>query len=135
MFQVFTLQLKVSWSKNVREERGCLDQILLGSNDADFCILLALSCYLESRLSTSEQGKYLFGTSDDEREPDRVNSWYSRNLREMWRIPDFSRVSSQTEGSLGSHSLHKFSVTYLPRMALQWLRLRIVVGGGKEPDV
>jgi hypothetical protein len=45
----------VSWSKNVMEERDCPDQILLGSNDTDFCVLLALSCYLESKLTIPKE--------------------------------------------------------------------------------
>jgi hypothetical protein len=54
-FSAFALQTKVSWSKNVMEERDCPDQILLGSNDTDFCVLLALSCYLEwKRRSTKD---------------------------------------------------------------------------------
>jgi hypothetical protein len=35
-FGVFALQTKVSWSKNVMEERFCPDQILLGAADTDF---------------------------------------------------------------------------------------------------
>ena len=35
-FKVFALQTKVSWSKNVLEERVCPDQILLGAMDSDF---------------------------------------------------------------------------------------------------
>ena len=44
-FKAFALQTKVSWSKNVLEERVCPDQILLGAMDSDFCILLSLGCY------------------------------------------------------------------------------------------
>jgi hypothetical protein len=39
---------KVSSSKKVMEEHDRPDQILLGSNDTDFCVLLALACWLES---------------------------------------------------------------------------------------
>ena len=36
----FCLQIKLNWSKNVMEERNCPWQILLGSADVDFCVLL-----------------------------------------------------------------------------------------------
>jgi len=58
-FGDFALQTKVSWSKNVREERDCPDQLLLGAMDTDFCVLLALACFLESRLTTGKQGLLL----------------------------------------------------------------------------
>jgi hypothetical protein len=35
-FGAFALQTKVSWIKNVMEERSCSDQILLGAADTDF---------------------------------------------------------------------------------------------------
>ena len=36
----FCLKMKVSWSKNVREERQCPPQILIGAGDVDFCTLV-----------------------------------------------------------------------------------------------
>jgi hypothetical protein len=56
------------------EERSYLDQILNGAADKDFCIMLALACYLESRLSNNRHGRYLFGDRDDSMEPDCTNS-------------------------------------------------------------
>jgi hypothetical protein len=46
-FRSFALEMKVFWSKNVLEERDCPNQILLGSMDPSYCILLSLSLYLE----------------------------------------------------------------------------------------
>ena len=68
-FGTFALQTKVAWSKNVNEERECPDQIILGANDPDFCCLMALGCYLESRL-TDQWGdaRFLFGERDDDDE-------------------------------------------------------------------
>jgi hypothetical protein len=43
----FGLTLCIKWSKNVVDERLCPDQILLGANDPDYCVLLALALYLE----------------------------------------------------------------------------------------
>jgi hypothetical protein len=46
-FRSFALQMAVSWSKNVLDERNCPDQILLGCMDPDFCVLLSLGCWKE----------------------------------------------------------------------------------------
>jgi hypothetical protein len=46
-FELLALQLKVRWSKAVLDERSCPDQIILGANDPDFCLLIALAVYLE----------------------------------------------------------------------------------------
>jgi hypothetical protein len=55
-FGDFALQTKVSWSKNVMEERECPDQILIGAADTDFCVLLGLVCCMESRMTSHQQG-------------------------------------------------------------------------------
>jgi hypothetical protein len=70
------------------EEHSCPDQILIGAADTDFCIMIALSCCLESRLSNNHHGRYLFGDRD-EMEPDRSNSWYCNALRKCWAEPEF----------------------------------------------
>jgi hypothetical protein len=54
------------------EERDCPDQIQLGSNDTDFCILLALAaCWLESRFTCAHDGDphyLLFGMREETNE-------------------------------------------------------------------
>jgi hypothetical protein len=111
-FGEFALQTKVSWSKNVMEERACPDQLLIGAAGTDFCILLALACYLESRLKTNRNGRYLFGDRDDEFEPDRANERYCRTLRQCWSDPEFLGLMVKVKGSLGSHSNCKFPATW-----------------------
>jgi hypothetical protein len=54
-FGMFVLQTKVSWIKNVMEERACLDHILIGAADTYFCMLLSLACYIESRFALSNK--------------------------------------------------------------------------------
>ena len=112
----FCLQTKVSWSKNVLEERNCPDQILIGAMDTDFCVLLALGCYLESRFSTyqtEDNGRrFLFGTSDEDEEPIRVNERYQRILRETWKDEEMKNLIAQFRGSVGTHSLRKFPSTW-----------------------
>ena len=55
------LQMKVAWSKNVRDKRECPPQIMIGAMDPFFCVLVALACHLECGFSDHEQGKFLFG--------------------------------------------------------------------------
>jgi hypothetical protein len=112
LFGTFALQTKVSWSKNVMEERSCPDQILIGAADTDFCVLLALGCYLESRLTAHQQGRFLFGDRDTDTEPDRMNDRYCSILRNCWKDPEFQELVSQVKGSLGSHSGRKFPATW-----------------------
>jgi hypothetical protein len=87
-FKAFCLQTKVSWtrSKNVMEERDCPDQILLGSADPDFCVLVALSCWLESRMMGNHGDLlYLFGHyADPDNEQQRINGWYQCTLAKEW---------------------------------------------------
>ena len=112
-FKAFALQTKVSWSKNVLEERACPDQILLGAHDSDFCVLLALGCYLESRFSTHQQGGwFLFGQSDADDEPIRINERYQRVLRKVWKDPEMAALVAQVLGGIGTHSLRKFPSTW-----------------------
>ena len=65
----FALQAQMCWSKNVLEEHedAPADQILLGSMDTCYCILLAIGIYLEVSLRAG-QGVghgFLFGHSDN----------------------------------------------------------------------
>jgi hypothetical protein len=59
-FSDFVLPTKVMWSKNVRDERRCPDQIILGANDPSWCVLIHMAVYLESFLEKHQNGKYLF---------------------------------------------------------------------------
>jgi hypothetical protein len=112
-FPSFALQLAVSWSKNVLDERDCPDQILLGAMDTDFCVLLALGTYLETFLTKRPGGhRFLFGDSDEDDEPIRINERYQRNLRETWKAPRMVNLSKQFKGGLGTHSVRKFPCTW-----------------------
>lgn len=120
------LQMKVSWSKNVRDERQCPDQLLLGADDTDFCVLLALACFMESSLTDGSSQDFLFCNSikrdyivdsleikDVEVGPDRLNDQYRDNLSAIWnKNQDFIDLVRQIGGSLGTHSLCKFPSTY-----------------------
>jgi len=63
----FALSTRVRWSKNISEERNCPNQIILGSMDNNFCILIQLAIYLESFLYQYLNAHYLFTEDTSER--------------------------------------------------------------------
>ena len=48
----FAFCRRMTWPKNILEERHFLSQIIMGYNDPNFCVLLNLGLYLESRFPT-----------------------------------------------------------------------------------
>jgi hypothetical protein len=113
----FALLMKVSWSKNVMEERDCPDQILFGSMDSSYCILLALSIYLESWITSYDGMQSIFMFSDDtdvELAPNRTKSSYSDTLRNHVFSDQFflSQTGTQDPENLGTHSLRKYPATW-----------------------
>ena len=52
----FALYGRMRWSKNVLEERHCPSQIILGSSDSNFCVLLNIGLYLESQFPIEVNG-------------------------------------------------------------------------------
>jgi hypothetical protein len=103
-----TLLGKLRWSKNVRDERDCPFQILIGSMDPFFCVLLGLGLHLETSFSqVSDQSDLLFhfGLAT----PQRANNFVSRTLRENVLVhEDFMK---KLEGLLGTHSVRKYATT------------------------
>jgi hypothetical protein len=118
-FSRFALQLKVTWSKAVYEERTCPEQIILGAMDSEFCFLISFAIYLEQRMS-QENGrncKFVFChdtevDSADELVIERVKNNYMNNLREVvFKNEEFKMLHNNQKG-LGSHSLRKFASTW-----------------------
>jgi hypothetical protein len=111
----FCGQLKVSWSKNVMDERSCPDQILIGSFDSDFCVLIGLAIWLECSLRRRQMTKFLYEETDDIGAPDRLNSRYRRMLTVLFSKPEFQALLARTKGGVGTHSIRKFSATWASR--------------------
>jgi hypothetical protein len=109
----FALQTKVAWSKNVTDERQCPDQIILGCNDPDFCVLMSLAGYMEARFTDNlGDATYLFGDRNDPEEPKRMNNNYGNALRKQWKKPAFAEALELERGSIGTHSIRKFAATW-----------------------
>ena len=66
MYQ-FTLNVKMSWSKNIMEERDSPIQILHPSMDEILCVILNLGIYLEicSEDFYEDSSQFLYGNGKD----------------------------------------------------------------------
>lgn len=97
----FTLLCRMCWSKNVMEERDAPDQILIGSMDRRYCILLALAIYLEvwTKAGDGLVNPYLFGNTGHR---ETTKSRIYGILRAVWDSNEFVKV---LDGSIGMHSL------------------------------
>ena len=111
----FALKTKVSWSKNVRDERRCPDQILLGSADPDYCIFLALALHLETYLGVHPNATKLFTEATGRNAVKNIISQCRNRLRQVvWNNEEFKALEDEDdEGEgVGTHSYRKHPSTY-----------------------
>ena len=94
-----TLNIKLNWSKNIREERDCPMQIVFGTMDPLVCPLLNLAIWLGGRQSCL----LLFGSY-------RTNSAVSSLLNKIFSSELFLQV--RAVGLLGTHSICKGAASY-----------------------
>ena len=64
------MTVRLAWSKNVYEESDCPKQMVLGSRNSKFCVLLNLSLFLEKWLQdgvgTTSQWLFANGSTEIE---------------------------------------------------------------------
>ena len=101
-----TLNIKLNWSKNIREERDCPMQIVFGAMDPLVCPLLNLAAWLEG---ADNHGLLLLGSY-------RTNSAVSNLLDKIFSSELFQRV--RTVGLLGTHSICKGAASYAARFGM-----------------
>jgi hypothetical protein len=109
----FTLLIQMCWSKNVHDERDVGEQILLGSMNRDYCVLLALALFLEIWIESGEGmlGTLVFNVSDDD--PKKSKESVANILfNDTWKDPDFRKIQ---EGPIGTHSMRKLPYTHARR--------------------
>ena len=95
-FPEFALSTRLCWSKNVHEERQAPKQIVLGAMNPMYCVLIALSIYLEVYIASGEGrlGVCLFGEAG--RSPDAVKGNEQQVLkRDVLDNPVFHRSIQQ----------------------------------------
>ena len=121
------LTVKMKWSKNVREERDCPNQIIMGSMDYNACAVLGLALFLEkwckATTTTGATLQWLFveGTSDRgsalvdvAKEISKGKNQYAGFLKRHVfesNVPG-AFVRDAVAGRLGTHSIRKFATTY-----------------------
>ena len=121
----FALRGRMRWSKNVLEERHCPSQIILGSNDTDFCVLLNVGLYLESQFPTEVNDEgilncFSFGGSSTANTKKKA----SRVMRDIFKSDEFRAAFGDGKGLdgqqllewlVGSHSVRKLAATHARR--------------------
>ena len=113
------LTAKIVWSKNIRDESNCPEQILLPSSDPTTCVYLQLAIWLEEWLQYGDGAlsQWLFAegrttdtspTPDQDKEAVNCKRGLSRLLK---KILDSEAFTKDGPGNLGSHSTRKLSVS------------------------
>ena len=103
----YTLKSKMRWSRNILEERESPDQIIIGSVDPNYCVILALSLHLvHSTLEINQQDGTPLLLSISKR---RIRALFE----EITTKPDF--LLTQTLHPIGTHSICKLPATYARR--------------------
>ena len=96
-------------SKNVNDERDAPYQILIGSMDATYCVLLGLAIHLETWIESGKANNaYVFdlGTNN----PENAKSKVARILKnDVWGKAEFHLIDAEP---IGTHSLRKYPSTY-----------------------
>jgi len=106
----FSLNSRLRWSKNIREERDVPEQIIVSSNDYKLDPLLNLGIYLEAygREQSISREDSLYGGES--------NSYTVRRLFDsVLSNDDFKKL---VKGNLGTHSVRKGASTYGTRSGL-----------------
>jgi hypothetical protein len=95
----FALTVRLRWTKNCLEERDAPEQIVLGSSDPDFCVLIALAIYIQYSLefTNAAHSNYLF--CDTEETPDNVKKQMQDTLRRRVLQSDEWKVAEERLGA------------------------------------
>ena len=112
VFPDFATKAKLSWSKNVNQEGDCPWQIVLGSMDPVFCVLVSTAIWLEYYLANLQGlSPYMLdflGNFCILEGGDKSNSWVQDQLKKLFNGEEFI---AEKDGPLGSHSTQKFAST------------------------
>ena len=109
------LKTKLNWSKNVADERDAPWQMVLGSVDTTYCVLVSLAIWLEMNMranANAATSPYVFSFSDDIDVPSGGQK--AKNIaqaifgQKVFKMEAFSNIgdNSGTTLLLGSHSQH-----------------------------
>ena len=116
----FALKTKLNWSKNVREERDAPWQIILGSMDGMYCVLISLAVWLEvffSEYNYCDDSPYLFAFLSDCYFPEGGKSgkqvacriFANRAHEEAGLV---GAMEDEEGGGIGTHSIRKYASSH-----------------------
>ena len=121
------LKTKLNWSKNVSEERDAPWQIVRGSMESAFCVLISMALWMEVNLEqnpSAMSSPYVFSFSNNIEVPGGgqkskvlVQRIFGQTIFKMDEFTGGERgVAQQASvgagGLLGSHSIRKFAATH-----------------------
>lgn len=106
---------KLSWGKNVYEERDAPWQHLFGCLDPMFCVLINVGLWLEVFHTFIPDGRlrnFIFGfVPDAEKEEDTANRIKSAVYQCLRKV--FKDLPTAVEDLIGTHSVRKFASTWV----------------------
>ena len=105
----FSILAKLCWSKNVNEERDAPDQILIGAMDTSYCVILALSTWLEFWIGMGHMGNtdFVFGIHG-QNDAAVIKERASHCMRAILDEADFPIME---KGNISTHSVRKLATT------------------------
>jgi Transcriptional activator of glycolytic enzymes len=116
------LKTRLNWSKNVSEERDAPWQVVLGSMDTAFCVLVSLSLWMEVNLRSNPNAllsPYLFNFCDDNSIPaggQKSKETAQIMFHKVFKMEEFNNAAViGADNMLGSHSIRKFAATHARR--------------------
>ena len=112
------LKTKLNWSKNVGDERNAPWQIVMGSMDTMYCVLVSLAVWMEMNMranASAGNSPYVFSFSDDVAVPSGglkaksiAQTIFGQNVFKMEQF----RNAADSGSLLGSHSIRKYAATH-----------------------
>ena len=115
----FCLKTKLNWSKNVLEERDAPWQVMIPSMNHTRCVFLSTVIWLKTFIGSSPTAAltpYLFAFSDDINVP-KGGEKSKATVQDIFCSSIFKRPEFEETGPLGSHSVRKFSLSHVCKMA------------------
>ena len=115
------LKTKLNWSKNVGEERDAPWQVVLGSMDTVYCVLVSMAIWMETNMrdcASAMNSPYIFSFSDDVAVPSGGKK--AKNIaqaifgQQIFKMEQFNGGGGADDSGLllGSHSIRKYAATH-----------------------
>jgi hypothetical protein len=117
-FPTYALKSKMTWSKNVMDERDAPWQILLGSLLTLYCVFVNVGIWLEIQLENTpgaHMSPYVFSLSNDFSIPSggkKASTTASRMIAAVFRDKFYEGLK------VGTHSIRKFATTHCRNMGV-----------------